>query len=101
VHSQLTMGIRSIAAWSQRLRKIAVAAIGACIVIFGVGLVISPFPASLVIVFGLTILGKEFHWARKLLQPLQKRLGQLSGLARQVLTRPSPLAVPRGDPESP
>jgi hypothetical protein len=78
---------------SRRLRKVAVAAIGTIIVMVGVVLVVTPVPASLVIVFGMTVLAKEFLWARKLLMPLQRLLGDLSELCR-LRPRPREAALP-------
>jgi hypothetical protein len=60
-------------------RKIGVAVIGFGVLIFGVALVVLPGPAVLVVPLGLTILAKEFSWARKL-------LGEISGLFRRRVT---------------
>jgi len=53
--------------------------IGFGVLIFGVALVVLPGPAVLVVPLGLTILAKEFSWARKL-------LGEISGLFRRRVT---------------
>ena len=63
-------------------RTVVVAVIGATVLALGVALIILPGPAVVVIPLGLTILGTEFLWARRLLQRL--RAG-----AHWALRRPS------------
>jgi hypothetical protein len=43
-------------------------------------LVVTPAPGSLVIVFGVSVLAKEFLWARKVLLQLRRRLDALREL---------------------
>ncbi len=52
-------------------RKVVVAVIGATVLAFGVVLIVLPGPAVVVIPLGLAIMGKEFLWARRLLEWLR------------------------------
>jgi uncharacterized protein (TIGR02611 family) len=60
-------------------KKIAVAAIGASVVLVGVVMIVTPGPAVLVIPAGLAILALEFTWARRWL----RRLKAYSRIARR------------------
>lgn len=62
-------------AWRRRLRerpatnqayRVAVGALGACVVILGLALVPLPGPGWLVVFLGFGILASEFHWARRM-----------------------------------
>ena len=53
------------------VRKVVVAVIRITVLAFGVALIVLPRPAVVVIPLGLTILGTEFLWARRLLQRLR------------------------------
>lgn len=54
-------------------RKIAVAIVGAAVLIAGVALIVLPGPAFVVIPAGLAILATEFLWARRLLRYAKDR----------------------------
>lgn len=62
---------RSATTWPRRVfritRKIAIAAVGGTVLVIGVALIVLPGPAIVVLPLGLTILGAEFAWARRLL----------------------------------
>jgi hypothetical protein len=49
------------------VRKIAVGAAGGVVVMAGVALIVLPGPAIVVIPIGLSILAREFDWAKRLL----------------------------------
>ena len=53
---------------SPRLRKVVIAVIGSTVLLVGLGLVVLPAPAIIVIPVGLVILASEFAWARSLLR---------------------------------
>jgi tellurite resistance protein TerC len=75
-------------------RKVAVAVLGFSVLALGVALIVLPGPALLVIPLGLSILAREFLWARKLLLPLQKLLRRLRAHAQLVLGKPPRPAGP-------
>ncbi|QIM19623.1 TIGR02611 family protein [Leucobacter coleopterorum] len=62
--------------WLNTAYKVAVTVLGALVMVIGLILVPLPGPGWLIVFLGLTILGTEFHWARRLL-----------GWLRQILTR--------------
>ena len=49
------------------LRKLLVALAGAGLLVAGLGMIVLPGPALLVIPAALSILAFEFHWARRML----------------------------------
>ena len=49
-------------------RKIVVGVIGTTIVLFGLALLVTPGPATIVVPIGLIILASEFAWARHVLR---------------------------------
>lgn len=49
-------------------RKIVVGVIGSTIVLFGLVLLVTPGPATIVVPIGLVILASEFAWARHVLR---------------------------------
>jgi len=53
-------------------RKVAVAVIGATVLVFGIALIVLPGPAVIVIPLGLAILATEFLWARRLLRRVRE-----------------------------
>ncbi len=57
----------------RRGRKIAVGVVGGTVVALGIGMLVLPGPALLVIPLGLAILALEFAWARRLLRQLRER----------------------------
>lgn len=79
-------------------RKAAVAVIGVSVLGIGVALIVLPGPAILVIPLGLSILATEFLWARKLLNPIRKRLRQLKVCALRVLGGPTQPVGPKDLP---
>ena len=50
------------------MRKLVVAIIGGTVVLLGIGMILLPGPAVVVIPAGLAILATEFLWARRALQ---------------------------------
>lgn len=59
---------------SSLVRKCLVLISGGTVTLVGVALLILPGPGLLTIVAGLAILASEFDWARRLLEPLRRRL---------------------------
>lgn len=62
--------------WLNTVYRIVVTALGLAVVIIGLILVPLPGPGWLIVFIGLTILGTEFHWARRLLGWLRKILAR-------------------------
>lgn len=62
--------------WLNLVYRILVSAVGATVVIIGLILVPLPGPGWLIVFVGLTILGTEFHWARRMLGWLRKVLAR-------------------------
>ena len=58
--------------FSRRFRRVGVAGLGFGVLLLGLALIVLPVPGTTVVVIplGLAILGKEFAWARRLLQRL-------------------------------
>jgi tellurite resistance protein TerC len=81
-------------------RRLAVAVVGTFVLAVGVAMIVLPGPASLVIPAGLAILGKEFPWARRLLERLRAALLD-SGRRVQTMTASlrgvSRRSLPAGD----
>lgn len=63
--------------WFRLVRKVAMTVLGFTVLAVGLALIVLPGPAILVIPLGLAILATQFSWARKLLQPIRKRLLRL------------------------
>lgn len=57
-------------------RRIAVAVVGATVLLLGVVMLVTPGPAFVVIPLGLTILSIEFAWARNWLRRVRERLSR-------------------------
>ena len=68
-------------------RKVAVAFVGAAVLLFGVALIVLPGPAIVVIPLGLAILAKEFPWARRLLDRVKQPARRLADHAQQALRK--------------
>lgn len=62
--------------WLDRVYKILITVLGVLIVIIGLILVPLPGPGWLIVFIGLTILGTEYHWARRLLGWLRRVLAR-------------------------
>jgi tellurite resistance protein TerC len=63
-------------------RKLAIATIGASIVLLGVAMLVLPGPAILMIPLGLAVLAVEFAWARRWLERLREGSGRVLGRTR-------------------
>lgn len=66
-------------------RRLVVFIIGSTVVVFGIILIFTPGPASLVIPIGLTILATEFVWAKRLLNKVKEHATNLSQSAKNVI----------------
>lgn len=64
-------------------RKMVVAVVGLSVLGFGLGLIVLPGPAVLVVPLGLAILATEFLWASRLLRQVKARLRQMLGKPSQ------------------
>lgn len=62
--------------WLNTLYKVLVTIVGVAVVIIGLILVPLPGPGWLIVFVGLTILGTEYHWARRLLGWLRRTLAR-------------------------
>ncbi|PRI11263.1 TIGR02611 family protein [Leucobacter massiliensis] len=60
--------------WLDSAYRVLVTVLGALVVVLGLVLVPLPGPGWLVVFLGLTILGTEHHWARRLLGWLRRAL---------------------------
>lgn len=60
----------------RRLHKIIITVLGSAIVVIGLILVPLPGPGWLIVFIGLTLLGTEYHWARRLLGWLRSILAR-------------------------
>jgi putative transmembrane protein PGPGW len=63
-------------------RKLVVAVVGTTVVLIGVAMLVLPGPATLVIPFGIAILGIEFAWARQLRQRVRSEAMRINAQAR-------------------
>ncbi|MFT4233305.1 MAG: TIGR02611 family protein [Leucobacter sp.] len=62
--------------WLNTAYKVVVTVLGALVVVIGLILVPLPGPGWLIVFVGLTILGTEYHWARRLLGWLHRMLAR-------------------------
>jgi len=62
--------------WLDVVYKVVVTVLGVLIVIIGLILVPLPGPGWLIVFVGLTVLGSEFHWARRVLGWLRRILAR-------------------------
>ncbi|RGE19194.1 TIGR02611 family protein [Leucobacter sp. wl10] len=62
--------------WLNTAYKVAVTVLGVLVVVVGLILVPLPGPGWLIVFIGLTILGTEYHWARRLLAWLRRVLAR-------------------------
>lgn len=58
------------------LKKLTAIIVGPILVLVGIALLVLPGPGLLLIAAGITLLGTEYHWARRLVEPIKKRLQQ-------------------------
>jgi tellurite resistance protein TerC len=64
-------------------RRIAIAIVGFTVLLVGVVMIVTPGPAFVVIPVGLGILGLEFAWARRWLQRVKDKGGELAQSAKK------------------
>lgn len=62
--------------WLNTVYKVLVTTFGGLIVVVGLILVPLPGPGWLIVFIGLTLLGTEYHWARRLLGWLRRVLAR-------------------------
>jgi drug/metabolite transporter (DMT)-like permease len=78
----------------RRARRMAIAVIGATVVLLGVAMLVLPGPGILTIVLGLTLLGVEFAFARRWVEGIKKRTSQAVDYARTRGGRSGPPSTP-------
>ena len=61
----------------RQARRIVVALVGFTLVLAGVVMIVTPGPGWLTILLGLSVLGLEFVWARRLLKRLKQHGSEL------------------------
>ena len=64
-------------------RRIAIAVVGATVILLGIVMIVAPGPAIIVIPLGLAILGIEFAWARLWLRKLRRMISN-NGIVRRM-----------------
>jgi uncharacterized protein (TIGR02611 family) len=62
--------------WLDGVYKVIITVIGIAIVVIGLILVPLPGPGWLIVFIGLTVLGSEYHWARRLTSWLRMQLAK-------------------------
>jgi len=63
-------------------RRLAIAVVGATVLIIGIALIVLPGPAFIVIPIGLAILSVEFAWARLWLKKIRRSISGQSAVTR-------------------
>lgn len=76
----------------KNVRRVIVLIVGTIVLLVGVGMIVLPGPAILVIPTGLAILATQFAWARLLLRKIKRKAYELSGDLSET--------VGKGDSES-
>ena len=59
-------------------RRVAIAVVGATVLLLGIIMIVTPGPAFVLIPVGLAILGLEFAWARLWLKRLRQKISAKS-----------------------
>jgi tellurite resistance protein TerC len=62
----------------RQAKRLVVAVIGFTVVLLGFAMIVTPGPGLLVIILGLSMLGAEFVWARRLLKRLKQAGSQIA-----------------------
>jgi uncharacterized protein (TIGR02611 family) len=68
-------------------RRVAVAVVGATLVVVGLGLLVLPGPGIVVVLAGLAVLGTEFAWAKRALSLTREKAVQMGRVARRLRPR--------------
>lgn len=66
-------GVADLFSWKS-FKKLFVTLVGPFLVLMGILLLVLPGPGLLLIAAGITLLGTEYHWARRLIAPIKRRL---------------------------
>lgn len=88
----------------RQARRVAVIIIGASVLLIGIAMLILPGPAVIVIPIGLSILGTEYLWARKMLRRAKEQVRRVSdafGLGEYLPPLDTPDEPSNGKPDSP
>jgi len=75
-------------------RRIAIAVVGATVVLLGIAMLVLPGPGILTIIGGLMVLGVEFAFARRWVDRIKKRAAQAADYARRRAGRSGPPPTP-------
>jgi hypothetical protein len=67
--------------------------LGFGIMAVGLALIVTPAPSALVILLGLTVLAREYAWARRLLGPCRRLVRRLVSFLRRLVVRPAALGL--------
>jgi hypothetical protein len=59
------------------LKRFGAITAGFTVIMVGVALLVLPGPGLVLIAAGLTILGRHFHWAHRLMEPVRRRIEEL------------------------
>ena len=82
----------------RQARRAIVAVVGATVVALGAVMLVTPGPGWLVIFLGLTVLAAEFVWARRLLERLRRKGGEVRAALFGVPEAPgAPAPTPPAD----
>lgn len=71
----------------RQARRVVIAVVGFTLVLAGVVMIVTPGPGWLTILLGLSVLGAEFVWARRLLKRLKQHGSELGN---KVLGKSTP-----------
>ena len=82
--------------WLDVLYRVVITVLGSLIVLIGLVLVPLPGPGWLIVFIGLTVLGSEYHWARRMLGWLRRTLARF--WERWNAWRSARAARKKGDP---
>ncbi|MBA3303418.1 MAG: hypothetical protein H0U26_06070 [Acidimicrobiia bacterium] len=76
---------KDVFAWvGHSARRVAVAVVGATLVVVGLGLLVLPGPGIVVVLAGLAVLGTEFAWAKRALSMTKEKAVQVGRVARRL-----------------
>ena len=72
------------------VRQTWITVAGTVVVLIGLVLLILPGPGLVIIIAGLAILGTEFDWARRIMEPLKRQLEQAKTKLTEIIKENQP-----------
>ena len=75
-------------------KRVAVAVVGAALVVAGLAMMVLPGPGILVIALGFAVLATEFAWAHRALEMGKENARKAVDKGKRVLRRPTPPSQP-------